>query len=57
MQASLTGLNVAGLPENFMERLTPARVASHIERRRQAARLWAQANPAFVIRFEEERRK
>ena len=57
MQASLAGLNVAGLPENFIERLTPERVASHIDSRRRAARQWAQANPAFVMRFEEERRK
>jgi hypothetical protein len=57
MQASLAGLSVDGLPENFMERLTPERVASHIESRLQAVRRWAQANPAFVKQFEEERRK
>ena len=57
MQASLAGLNVSGLPENFIERLTPERVASHIDSRRRAARQWAQADPAFVMRFEEERRK
>jgi hypothetical protein len=57
MQASLAGLPVSGLPANFMERLTPDRVASHIEGRRQGARRWAQANPSFVGRFEEARRK
>ncbi len=57
MLASLAGLPVAGLPANFMERLTPESVASHIESRRQGVRRWAQANPAFVDRFEEARRK
>jgi len=40
-----------------MERLTPQRVASHIERRRQAVKRWAQANPSFVMQFEEARQK
>src|SRR5215471_19573398 len=50
--ASLAGLPTSGLPDNFMERLTPERVASHIERRRQAVRRWAEANPSFVTAFE-----
>jgi hypothetical protein len=57
MLASLAGFPVAGLPDNFLERLTPERVASHIESRRQGVRRWAQSNPAFVERFEEARRK
>jgi hypothetical protein len=57
MLASLAGLPTFALPDNFMERLTPQRVASHIERRRQAVRRWAQANPSFVMRFEEARQK
>jgi hypothetical protein len=57
MLTSLAGLPVAGLPGNFMERLTPERVASHIESRRQGVRRWAQSNPAFVDRFENARRK
>jgi hypothetical protein len=57
MLASLAGLPASGLPDNFMERLTPERVASHIERRRAAARRWAEANPSLVAQFEEARRK
>jgi hypothetical protein len=56
MLASLADIPVAGLPGNFMERLTPERVASHIESRRQGVRRWAEANPAFVDRFEQARR-
>jgi len=40
-----------------MERLTPERVAAHIERRREAVKRWARANPAFVAQFENARRK
>jgi hypothetical protein len=57
MLASVAGLPTTGLPDNFMERLTPQRVASHIERRRQAVKRWAQANPSFVMQFEEARQK
>jgi hypothetical protein len=57
MLASLAGLARPGLPDNFMERLTPDRVASHIERRRQAARHFALANPSFAMRFEEARQR
>jgi hypothetical protein len=57
MLASLGGLPASGLPDNFMERLTPERVVSHIERRRAAARRWAQDNPSLVAQFEEARRK
>lgn len=54
--------NLAGLPDvkrpaNFMERMTPERVASHVESRRQAVRRWAQANPSFVARFEDARQR
>jgi hypothetical protein len=55
--ASLAGLPTFGAPENFMERVTPERVASHVERRREAVRRWAQANPLLVARFEEARQK
>ena len=44
-------------PNNFMERLTPERVAAHVENRRQAVRHWAQANPSFVARFEDARQR
>jgi len=57
MLARLAGLPASGLPENFMERLTPERVAAHIERRREAVKRWARANPAFVAQFENARRK
>jgi hypothetical protein len=57
IQASLAGSPISGLPENFVERLTPDRVASHIESRRQGIRQWAQANTSFVSRFEQARRK
>jgi hypothetical protein len=57
MLASLAGLPTPGLPDNFMERLTPERVASYIERRRAAVKHWAQANPMFVAQFEDARRK
>jgi hypothetical protein len=53
MLASLAGLPTSGLPDNFMERLTPERVAFYMERRRQAVRRWAEANPSFVTPFEE----
>jgi hypothetical protein len=54
--------NLADLPDvkrpgNFMERMTPERVASHVESRRQAVRRWAQANPSFVARFEDARQR
>jgi hypothetical protein len=57
MLRSLAGVPTSGLPDNFMERLTPERLAAHIERRRAAARRWAQDNPSFVAQFEEARRK
>jgi hypothetical protein len=57
MLASVAGLPMRGLPDGFMERLTPERVASHIERRRQAVRDWAIANASFVMQFEEARQK
>jgi hypothetical protein len=57
MLRSLAGAPTSGLPDNFMERLTPDRVASNIERRRAAVRRWAEANPSLVAQFEEARRK
>jgi len=56
MLAALARLPMPDLPGDFMERLTPERVASHIESRRGAVRLWAQANPAFVMRALERRK-
>jgi hypothetical protein len=56
MLARLAGLPASGLPENFMERLTPERVAAHVERRREAVKRWARANPSFVAQFEDARR-
>jgi hypothetical protein len=55
--ANLAGLPDVKRPDNFMERLTPERVASHVESRRQAVRRWAQANPSFVARFEDARQR
>jgi hypothetical protein len=57
MLASLAGLPASGIPGNFMERMTPENVTPHIELRRQAARRWAEANPAFVTRFGDARRR
>ena len=54
---SLAGLPLAARPDNFMERLTPERVAAHVENRRRAVRHWAQANPSFVARFEDARQR
>jgi hypothetical protein len=52
---SLAGIPLSGRPDNFMEQLTPERVRSHIDNRRQAVRRWAQANPSLVAPFEEAR--
>jgi hypothetical protein len=57
MLAGLVGVPGSGQPGNFMQRLTPESAASYIERRRRAARQWADANPAFVTRFEHARQK
>lgn len=57
MLATLAGLPVSGLPDNFMERLTPERVAVHVDSRRQGVRQWARENPGFVRSFEEARQK
>ena len=54
---NLAGLPDSKRPDNFMERMTPERVASHVESRRQAVRRWAQANPSFVARFEDARQR
>lgn len=54
---NLAGLPDAKRPDNFMERMTSERVASHVESRRQAVRRWAQANPSFVARFEDARQR
>jgi hypothetical protein len=57
MLAGLVGVPVSGQPGNFMQRLTPESAAAHVERRRRDARQWADANPAFVTRFEDARQK
>jgi hypothetical protein len=57
MLASLAGRPIAGLPDNFAEQLTPDRVPSYIENRRQAVRIWARANPSYVAQFEEARQR
>jgi hypothetical protein len=54
---SLAGLPLAARPDNFMQGLTPERVAPHVESRRQAVRRWAQANPSLVARFEDARQR
>lgn len=54
---NLAGLPDSKRPDNFMERMTSERVASHVESRRQAVRRWAQANPSFVARFEDARQR
>jgi hypothetical protein len=55
--ANLADLPDVKRPGNFMERMTPERVTSHVESRRQAVRRWAQANPSFVARFEDARQR
>jgi hypothetical protein len=55
--ASLAQRPTSGLPDNFMERLTPDRVASYMEHRRRAARQWAEANPSYVAQFEDARQQ
>lgn len=57
MQRALTGQTNPGVPENFMMRMTPENVASHIADRRAAIREWAPHNPAFVAAFQEEKRR
>jgi hypothetical protein len=57
MQLALTGVKVNGAPDNFMVRLTPDMVPGHIKSRKEAIRRWAQQNPDFVAKFQEERRK
>ena len=57
IQASLAGQSSAGLPQDFLVRLTPDLVPAHVEQRRQAVRHWAQENQAFVASFEDERQK
>jgi hypothetical protein len=56
IQLALIGGHDGG-PDNFLVRLTPDRVASHIEQRREAIRRWATGEKEFARRFEEERIK
>ncbi len=55
MQLALTGRSLPGMPDEFMLRLTPENIATHIESRRAAISQWASENPAFVRSFQEER--
>jgi hypothetical protein len=57
MQQALAGIKGSGIPDNFMVRVTPDRVHELIENRKTAIRHWAQENPDFVTKFQEERRK
>jgi hypothetical protein len=57
IQQSLAGNPGGDLPQNFALRLTPDKVAAHIEVRRSAVREWAQTHPEFVAAFYEEKRK
>ena len=57
MQLASAGVKVDGAPGNFMVRMTPDKVAEHIQSRREAIRRWALYNPDFVAKFQEERRK
>lgn len=57
MQRALAGTGSAGAPDNFAVRMTPDRIAAHIAERRHAIVRWAQANPDFVTKFNEERSK
>jgi hypothetical protein len=57
MLASLVDVPGSAQPGDFMQRLTPESAAAHVERRRRAARQWADANPSFVTRFEDARQK
>ena len=53
---SLIG-DTEGLPANFMVRLTPDMVPAHIAARRGAVRSWAEENPDYVAKLEQERLK
>ena len=57
MQSALAGQINPGAPANFMMRMTPQSVALHIASRRAAIREWALDNPAFVVAFQEEKRR
>jgi hypothetical protein len=57
MLRTLAGARNEDAPQNFAQRLTPNYVARHVAGRRAAVREWAQANPAFVTAFQEERRR
>lgn len=53
MQMALTGLKNDQTPIDFMIRMTPNKVRTHIAARRQAIRRWAAQNPAFVEEFQQ----
>ena len=57
MQRALAGGRSSDAPENFGMRITPDLVAAHIALRRQGIARWAAANPDFVAKFMQERRK
>lgn len=57
MLQALAGIQGDSVPDNFALRLTPENVAAHVASRRVAIREWAQANPAFVGDFQEEKRR
>src|SRR5262249_19445088 len=57
MRASLAGLPTRGLPAVFRERVPPQGGQANVERRREAVKRWASANPALVAQFEDARRE
>jgi hypothetical protein len=57
IELTLAGKAVPEAPPNFMVRMTPELAHAHVESRRRAIRAWAERNPQFVARFEDERRK
>jgi hypothetical protein len=46
-----------GIPSNFMLRLTPELVPEHIASRRASIQTWADENPEYVTKLEEEHSK
>jgi hypothetical protein len=44
----LAGLPAPGAPENFMLKITPENIASHVKARRDAVHGWAKSNGTFV---------
>jgi hypothetical protein len=57
IQIALAGGSAENAPVNFMMKLTPDTISKHVETRKDAVRKWAEGQPDFTRRFEEERQK